>query len=291
MSEGNDGVGPEQGGGAMVKKPETPLAESSPATPVTQLSSSFEKSTGPVQTSATPSETKPASQTAQAQSGEPQKADASKPTDNFAKEQSSNEIINMTQVLQQEFNLQEEQLNKLQQLAKERGITLDQFSKEDLGNKEKMKQVLDLLENDEMKLNDQQKATLEKINQELQQADQPLTSEQMRAKITERKQQIISRIQQLQQKQQSGQVLTQEEQEEFNQNQQTLAALTEMESRVGEISQDQSETSKTQRKQAFLEKAPTYIKYAGFGLAALFFIFIWRGLAAEGGGQGRGMMG
>jgi hypothetical protein len=64
-----------------------------------------------------------------------------------------------------------------------------------------------------------------------------------------------------------------------------------MESRVGEISQDQSETSKTQRKQAFLEKAPTYIKYAGFGLAALFFIFIWRGLTAEGGGQGKGMMG
>jgi hypothetical protein len=284
MSEGNGG-GPEQS---------STISQSSL---IKELSSvvnsphSFEEPTGPVQTSATPSETKPASQTAKAQSGEPQKADASKPTDNFAKEQSSNEIINMTQVLQQEFNLQEEQLNKLRQLAKERGIVLDQFSKEDLGNKEKMKQVLDLLENDEMKLNDQQKATLKKINQELQQADQRLTSEQMRAKITERKQQIILRIQQLQQKQQSGQVLTQEEQEELNQNQQTLATLTEMESRVGEILQDQSETSKTQRKKAFLEKAPIYIKYAGFGLAALFFIFIWRGLTAEGRGQGRVMMG
>jgi hypothetical protein len=288
MSEGNGG-GPEQSSAVSQSsvRPELPSLATLPP--------SFEKQTGPVQTSVTPSETKPASQTAQAQSGEPQKAsarlDASKPTDNFAKEHSSNEIINMTQFLQQEFNLQEEQLNKLQQLAKERGITLDQFSKEDLGNKEKMKQVLDLLENDEMKLNDQQKATLKKINEELQQADQPLTSEQMRAKIIERKQQIISRIQQLQQKQQSGQVLTQEEQEELNQNQQALAALTEMESRVGEISQDQSETSKTKRKKALLEKAPIYIKYAGFGLAALFFIFVWRGLTAEGGGQGRGMMG
>ena len=288
MSEGNGG-GPEQSSAINQSSLRQELFS------VATLPPSSEKPIGPVQTSATPPETKPASQTAQSQSGEPKKdsarLDASKPTDNFAKEKFSNEIINMTQVLQQEFNLQEEQLNKLQQLAKERGIALDQFSKEDLGNKEKMKQVLDLLENDEMKLNDQQKATLKKINEELQQADQPLTSEQMRAKITERKQQIISRIQQLQQKQQSGQVLTQEEQEELNQNQQTLATLTEMESRIGEISQDQSETSKTQRKKAFLEKAPIYIKYAGFGLAALFFIFIWRGLTAEAGGQGRGMMG
>ena len=284
MSEGNGG-GPEQSSAISQSsvRPEPSFVATSPP--------SFENQVSLPTTLATSLEIKPASQTAQAQSGEPQKADVYKPTDNFAKEQFSNEIINMTQVLQQEFNLQEEQLNKLQQLAKERGITLDQFSKEDLGNKEKMKQVLYLLENDEMKLNDQQKATLKKINEELQQADQPLTSEQMRAKITERKQQIISRIQQLQQKQQSGQFLTQEEQEELNQNQQTLATLTEMESRVGEILQYQSETSKTQRKKAFLEKAPIYIKYAGFGLAALFFIFIWRGLTAEAGGQGRGMMG
>jgi hypothetical protein len=283
MGEGNGG-GPEQSSAISQSslRPELSSVATSPP--------SFEKPTGPVQKSATPPETKPASQTTQAQSGEPQKVDASKPTDNFAKEQFSNEIINMTQVLQQEFNLQEEQLNKLQQLAKERGITLDQFSKEDLGNKEKMKQVLDLLENDEMRLNDQQKANLKKINEEIQQADQPLTSEQMRAKITERKQQIISRIQQLQQKQQSGQVLTQEEQEELNQNQETLVTLTEMESRVGEISINPKH-QKPKEKKAFLEKAPIYIKYAGFGLAALFFIFIWRGLKAEGGGQVRGMMG
>ena len=92
MGEGNGG-GPEQSSAISQSSLRPELSSV-----VTSLPS-FEKPTGPVQTSATSSETKAASQTAQAQSGEPQKAsarlDGSKPTDNFAKEQFSNEIINM----------------------------------------------------------------------------------------------------------------------------------------------------------------------------------------------------
>jgi len=281
MGEGNGG-GLEQSG--IIQ---SPTRSQEPSSVVTSPLSS-ENPASPATTSATP-ETKPASQ-------EQQQAQPEGETQALHPEQSSNKPINMIEILTQEFKLSEDQQKILKQKIielKQQGIDLESFSEEDLGDPQKIGTILGIIGSEEMGLSGEQRENLKKIQETLKIANQEeqLTERDMRAKITERKQQIILRIQQLQQKQQSGQVLTQEEQEEFNQNQQALAALTEMESRVGEISQDQSETSKTQRKQAFLEKAPTYIKYAGFGLAALFFIFIWRGLTAEGGGQGRSMMG
>jgi len=216
--------------------------------------------------------------------------DASKPG-NLAEERSSNQPLNMTQLLQEEFGLTAEQLTTLKKLAQQKGINLEQFSEGDLGNKEKMQQVLSLLENEEVKLSEQQKKNLKDIQQQLQQADQPLTQEQMQAKINEKKQQLQSRMQELQQKQQSGQVLTDEEKKELDEIQQALPLLTDMESQVGQLSADQSPEAKVQKRQTLLEKAPTYFKYAGFGLAALFFIFAWRGLTSEMGGQRGGMMG
>ena len=286
MGEGNGG-GPEQSSAISQSsvRPEPSSVATSPP------SSEKPASPSPATTSATP-ETKPASETRQAQPGEP-KDDPNMPK---PAEQSSNKPINMIEILTQEFGLdgkQQELLKRKIPELKQQGIDLESFSGEDLGDPQKMGTILRIIGSEEMGLSGEQIENLGKIQKTLQSANQEgqLTEKDIRARITERKQQIISRIQQLQQKQQSGQVLTQEEQEELNQNQQALAALTEMEGQVGEISQNQSAESKTQIKQSLLEKAPTYIKYAGFGLAALFFIFAWKGLTSEMGGQKGGMMG
>jgi hypothetical protein len=282
MSEGNGG-GPEQlGGGTQPTGVSVETPGASTKTP------SFENPASLATKPPILSETELAAEPGQAQpEGE---------TQALHPEQSSRQSINMIEILTQEFGLDEKQQELLKQKIpelKEKGIDLQSFSEEDLGDPKKMGIILEIIGSEEMGLSDEQRENLEKIQETLQSANQEgqLTERDMRAEITERKNQIISRIQQLQQKQQSGQVLTQEEQEELNQNQQALAALTEMESRVGEISQNQSAESKTQIKQSLLEKAPTYIKYAGFGLAALFFIFVWQGLRNASGGQGRGMMG
>jgi len=286
MSEGNGGS-PEQLGQASLKEaitPKTPNSDSS-----SQEESRQFKGGGTGFQLGGPTESQPGLATANKQDGSLTGV-AQKATQE-AKEQSSSQSLDMIRVLQQEFRLTEKQLEKLNNLAKENGINLEQFSKEDLGDREKIKQVLVLLENEEMKLNDQQKQNLQKINKELQEADQPLTSKQIKTKIDEKKQEINKKIEELREKQKSGQ-LTKEDEEELKQNEQVLAALNEMGDQVGEISKDQLDESKIQRKQTLLEKAQTYFKYAGFGLAALLFIFAWKGLISEMGGQrGGGMMG
>jgi len=202
-----------------------------------------------------------------------------------AEEQESNQPFNMTQVLQQEFGLTPEQLSTLRDLAQKEGINLDQFSEEDLGNKEKMQKMLDLLAKEEMKLSDQQKKNLEDIQQQLQQADQPLTEEQMQENIKKRITQLEQRIAELKVKKE----LTPDEEKELSDAEETLKNLND----VFQFKPESSDPSKRfeEKREMLKQRIKQYGTYTTIGMGLLIFVFAWRGFKETNGGQRGGIMG
>jgi len=271
--EGNGG-GPEQVGGSQPQggglPPPSEEALSAPSQALEEpLSQAAQKLVEPGE----PRETRPITH-----------SDASKQQGDLAKEQSSNQPVNMTQVLQQEFGLEPEQLTTLKNLAQKEGINLDQFSEEDLGDKEKMDEILKLLE--QTGLNEKQQENLKKIREVLQQADQPLTEEQLQAKINERITQLESRIKELEQK---GEQLTPEEQQELNN---ARKAIEDLRAAAQFSSFEGDEYAKGEAK---IERLKQRIKenatYATVGIGLLILVFAWRGFKETSGGQRGGMMG
>jgi hypothetical protein len=283
MSEGNGG-GPEQlgGGGVSVERPVASTQTPSSENPVS-----------PTTTSATRLETEPASQGPQQAQPGGSKDDPKTVTSH--PEQSSNKPINMIEILTQEFKLSEDQQKILQQKIpelKEKGIDLESFSEEDLGDPKKMGIILEIIGSEEMGLSDEQRENLAKIQETLKKAEQgeQLTEEQIQGKINERKDQLQKRIAELEEKGKKGE-LTEEEQEELNEAKQILSDLEE----ISESKLEESDKYKYKRgeiKTAMLEqKIKTYGTYAAVGMGLLLLVFAWRGLKETGGGQGRGMMG
>jgi len=289
MSEGNGG--PEQGGGAMVKKPETPVAEPSPATPVAQLSSSSENPAGLVTTSASPSERESASQAPQqAQPGglkDDPKTAMSNP------EESSNKPINMMEILTQEFKLSEDQQKILKQKIpelKQQGIDLESFSEENLGDPATMRKILEIIGSKEMRLNEEQRKNLEKIEKTLRQAEQgeQLKEAQIQEEIDKRMKTLNERITELEEKEN----LTDEEQKELEKAKNDRQALQELQNIVQSNLTGENEHERVEGKRSALEqKIKTYGTYAAVGMGLLVFVFAWRGLKETGGRQGEGMRG
>jgi hypothetical protein len=279
MSEGNGG-GPEQlGGGSQPTGVSVEIPEASTQTP------SFENPTGLATTPAISSETESASQTAQAQpEGE---------TQALHPEQSSNKPINMIEILTQEFKLSEDQQKILKQKIpelKEKGIDLESFSEEDLGDPQKMGIILEIIGSEEMELNEEQRENLEKIKETLKKAEQgeQLTEEQIKGEIDERMKKLNQRIAELEGKEN----LTDEERKELDKAKNDLQAIQELKNITQSNVTAENEHKRVESKRDMLrQKIRTYGTYAAVGMGLLLLVFAWRGLKETGGGQGRGMMG
>jgi hypothetical protein len=268
---GEESVGLEQLGGAIQP---TGVSVDTPRTP-TQTPSP-EKPASPATTSATP-ETKPASETGQAQPGVPQKANPDQ-SDNPAKEQSSNQPINMIQVLKQEFNLEEAKLEKLQELAKAKDIDLNQYSENDLGDAQKMKEILSLLE--KVELTPEQQKKLNEIKTTLGPAieGQQLTKEEIHGKIGERREELNKKMQEIEG---SGELTDEEKKEKLEKIQKALDSLGEMKSDMNQL----DNLSKEEIRRT-IKKASGYFQTIGFGLTGLFLLYAWKSLSDKGEGAG-----
>jgi len=133
-------------------------------------------------------------------------------------------------------------------------------------------------------LNQEQIFTLEKAKEDFNSATRIKSQEDLIREIQKRKNELQTRIDQLREKQ-AHRELNQAERDELKQKEELLAHLTEMENQLSQ------QSLSDQKPKRILEKAPTLIKYFGFGLVAIFFFLIFRGLTSEMGGQKGGMMG
>lgn len=272
MSEGNGG-GPEQLGGVIKPKGvsvQTP--EASTQTP------SFENPAGLATTPPLLSETKPTVKPVDAQPK--REVQASHP------EQSSRQLMNMIEILTQEFKLSEGQQKILKQKVeelKQQGIDLQSFSEEDLGDPQKMGTILGIIGSEEMGLSDEQRKNLEKIKETIKKAEQgkQLTEEQIQGKINERKDQLQKRIAELEEKGKKGE-LTKEEQKELNEAKKILSDLEE----ISESKLEESDKyKKGEIKRAMLEqKIKTYGTYAAVGMGLLLLVFALKGFREASGG-------
>jgi hypothetical protein len=274
---GEESVGLEQLGGAIQP---TGVSVDTPRTP-TQTPSP-ENSASPATTSATPSETELASQgLQQAQPVEPQKANPDQSA-NPAKEQSSNQTINMIQVLKQEFNLEEAKLEKLQELAKAKDIDLNQYSENDLGNAQTMTKILSLLE--KVELTPEQRKKLDEIKTTLGPAieGQQLTKEEIYGKIGERREELNKKMQEIEG---SGELTDEEKKEKLEEIQKALDSLGEMKSDMNQLDNLSTE-EKAQKRKDLYKKASGYFQTIGFGLTGLFLLYAWKSLSDKGEGAG-----
>lgn len=164
--------------------------------------------------------------------------------------------ISVIGVLKRDFKLTDEQITQL----KDKGIDLEKLNPEDLAEEEKRKQFFEQIESLES-LTEEQKQIITQVEQLVSQKEP--TREEVQEKISQKRKEIEESTQ-----------LSEEEKK------QALAVLDEMERSLQEPLPENQEGKENFRKK-IIEKAPTYIQYAGIGLGILFFILMFKGFTAK----------
>ncbi len=164
--------------------------------------------------------------------------------------------ISVINVLKRDFKLTDEQIGQL----KDKGVDLEKLNPEDLAEDEKRKQFFEKIKSLES-LTEEQKQILTEVEQLVSQKEP--TREELQEQISQKRKEIKESSQ-----------LSEEEKK------QALAVLDEMERSLQEPLPENQEGKENLRKK-IIEKAPTYIQYAGIGLGILFLILMFKGFSAK----------